>query len=129
MKTAIKFLEWCNTPMYQGSGELSFKLRTQAHSPFYVHYLVIDESGNPVFPEGKFLTAEELFDYWIDSMKTLPDGFFSVDTILPENGEEVTVMTDSGNQTYARFDEFMDRTIWDCDDMDEERGNVIGWKR
>ncbi len=129
MKTAIKFLEWCNTPMCQGSGELSFKLRTQAQFPFYVYYTVIDESGRSIFPEGKFLTAEELFDYWTETMKTLPDGFFSIDDILPESGENVMVLTDLGHQIYARFEEFLGGTIWECDDMDEDRGTVIGWKR
>lgn len=67
----IAFLKWCNTPIYRAAGELGFKMRAMAQFPDYNTYLVIDETGNSVLPEGKFLTAEELFEYWVDTRLAL----------------------------------------------------------
>jgi hypothetical protein len=64
--SAVEFLKWCNTPVYQASGELGFRLRVQPQFPEYNTYIIIDETGYSVFPKGKFLSAEELYEYWIN---------------------------------------------------------------
>jgi hypothetical protein len=63
--SAVEFLNWCNTPIYRAYGELSFRLRVQPQFPEYNTYIVINETGRSVFPEGKFLTTEELYEYWV----------------------------------------------------------------
>ena len=62
---AINFLNWCNTPIYRGSNELGFRKRAVPQFPNYDVYIVIDETGNSIFPPGKFLTSEELYEFWI----------------------------------------------------------------
>ena len=64
--SAVDFLKWCNTPVYRASGELGFRLRVQPQFPEYDSYIVIDETGYSVFPKGKFLTTEELYEYWVN---------------------------------------------------------------
>ena len=63
---AVDFLKWCNTPIYRAAGELGFRLRVQAQFPEYDSYLVIDETGYSIFPKGKFLSAKELYEYWLN---------------------------------------------------------------
>ena len=62
---AVEFLKWCNTPVYRANGELGFRLRVQPQFPEYDTYLVIDATGLSVFPKGQFLSAEELYEYWL----------------------------------------------------------------
>lgn len=62
---AAEFIDWCNTPIYRVPGELGFKLRVVAQFPEYNSYIVIDETGNSVFPREKFLTSAEVYEYWI----------------------------------------------------------------
>lgn len=64
--SAVDFLKWCNTPVYRASGELGFRLRVQPQFPEYDSYIVIDATGSSVFPKGKFLTTEELYEYWLN---------------------------------------------------------------
>lgn len=64
--SAVEFLKWCNTPVYRASGELGFRLRVQPQFPEYDSYLVIDATGYSVLPKGKFLSAEELYEYWLN---------------------------------------------------------------
>ena len=64
--SAVDFLKWCNTPVYRASSELGFTLRVQPQFPEYDSYIVIDETGYSVFPKGKFLSAEELYEYWVN---------------------------------------------------------------
>ena len=64
---AVEFLTWCNKPTYRNPGELGFKPRVVAQFPEYELYLIMGETGNSVLPRGKFLTAEELFDFWIEN--------------------------------------------------------------
>lgn len=63
---AVDFIKWCNTPIHRSAGELGFKLRVQPQFPEYNSYLVIDATGCSVFPTGKFLSAEELYEYWLN---------------------------------------------------------------
>ena len=63
---AVDFFKWCNTPIYRAVGELGFRLRVQPQFPEYDTYLVIDETGYSVFHKGKFLSAEELYEYWLN---------------------------------------------------------------
>lgn len=65
MAKATEFLNWCNTPMFRGSGELSFRLRVQPQYPDYNTFYVIDENGTSIF--NKDLTTEELYDYWVNN--------------------------------------------------------------
>ena len=64
---AIKFLEWCNEPVYRASGELGFRSRVNAQFPDYKEYIIIDQTGYSILPKGKFLTSEELFEYFINN--------------------------------------------------------------
>lgn len=64
--SAVEFLKWCNTPVYRASGELGFRLRVQPQFPEYDSYIVLDETGCSIFPKGKFLSAEELYEYWLN---------------------------------------------------------------
>jgi hypothetical protein len=64
--SAVEFLKWCNTPVYRASGGLDLRLRVQPQFPEYDSYIVIDETGYSVFPKGKFLSAEELYEYWLN---------------------------------------------------------------
>jgi hypothetical protein len=64
--SAVEFLKWCNSPVYRASGELGFRLRVQPQFPEYDSYIVIDETGYSVFPKGEFLSAEELYEYWLN---------------------------------------------------------------
>jgi hypothetical protein len=62
---AIEFVEWCNFPMYREVRNLGFEKRVTALYPDYNVYIVIDEKGNSIFPKGKFLTTEELFEEFL----------------------------------------------------------------
>lgn len=62
---SIEFIEWCNKPMYKKPRHLGFEKRVTALYPDYNVYIVIDEKGNSIFPEGKFLTTEELFEEFL----------------------------------------------------------------
>lgn len=63
---AVEFLKWCNTPVYRASGELGFRLRVQPQFPEYDSYIVLDETGCSILPKGKFLSAEDLYEYWLN---------------------------------------------------------------
>lgn len=62
----IEFTKWRDTPIFRRNGELGFKLRVQPQFPDYDSYYIIDNKGWNVLPEGTFLTADELFEYWIE---------------------------------------------------------------
>lgn len=69
MLSAVDFLKWCNTPVYRAPIEHGFRLRVQPQFPEYDSYIVIDETGYSVFPKGKFLTTEELYEYWLNTLR------------------------------------------------------------
>lgn len=64
MIDAIEFFKWCNTPIYRARENSLYVLRVIPQFPEYDSYLVIDETGEPVFPRGVFLSAEEVYEYW-----------------------------------------------------------------
>lgn len=64
---AVKFLEWCNQPVYRADGELEFRLRVQPQFPDYKEYIIIDQTGYSILPKGKFLTTHKLFNYFINN--------------------------------------------------------------
>ncbi len=64
-KEAIAFLKWCNTRIYKRAGGLGFQFRVQPQHPEYNTYVIINELGDSVFPVGKFLSFEEVYQYWI----------------------------------------------------------------
>lgn len=66
VSSAVEFIKWCNTPVYRAIGELGFRLRVQPQFPEYDSFLVIDATGYSVLPKGKFLSAEELYEYWLN---------------------------------------------------------------
>lgn len=68
-QNAAKFLDWCNEPVYRAPGNLSFESRAKAQFPDYNSYTLINDKGKSVLPEGKFLSAEELYDYWCNKYK------------------------------------------------------------
>lgn len=61
---AVRFLEWCNTPVATFYGEVGSRLRVSPQAPEYNSYIVIDATGYSILPTGTFLTAEELYEYW-----------------------------------------------------------------
>ena len=65
---AVKFLSWCNEPIYRYHSELNFRPRAIAQFPDNKEYIIIDETGYSIFPKGKFLTEEELFNYFINNV-------------------------------------------------------------
>jgi hypothetical protein len=62
----VEFLKWCDTPVYRANGELSFRLRVQPQFPDYQSYIIIDETGRSMLPTGKYLSIEEVYEYWIN---------------------------------------------------------------
>jgi hypothetical protein len=64
---AVKFIKWCNEPMYRADGELGFRERALAQFPDYKEYILINEKGENVFGKGKFLTTQELFKEFINN--------------------------------------------------------------
>lgn len=62
----VEFLKWVNTPVHRANGELGYTLRAIPQFPNYDVYTVIDATGHSIFPRGKFLSAEELYNYWLD---------------------------------------------------------------
>lgn len=66
---AIAFLKWCNDRIYRRPGDLGYQLRLQPQYPEYSTYVIINEQGDSVFPAGKFLSFEEVYQYWVNSNK------------------------------------------------------------
>jgi hypothetical protein len=62
---AVEFLTWCNTPVGRSNGELAYILRVQALYPEYDTYYIKNEYGRPIQGEYVFLTAEQVYDYWL----------------------------------------------------------------
>lgn len=60
----IDFYEWCNYPIYRPKGNMGFQKRVIPQFPEYNTYQVIDETGYSVLPEGKYLTTQELLEYY-----------------------------------------------------------------
>lgn len=60
---------------------------------------------------------------------SLPVGYVSPKNELPENGEEVMVITDIGRNAMARFETFLGNEIWETNYDAEEDEMVVGWKR
>lgn len=67
---SVRFLEWCNTPVARISGEIGYRLRVSPQAPEYNTYIVIDTTGYSVLPKGKFLTTDELYEYWDENFNT-----------------------------------------------------------
>lgn len=63
------FLSWCNTPMYRTTGELGFELRVQAQYPEYNTYLIINEHGESILPKGIYLSASQLYEFYLKIVK------------------------------------------------------------
>ncbi len=64
---AIQFFEWCNERIYRVEDELSFRPRVCAQFPDYKEYVIMDHEGNNILPRGKFLSIQELFEYFIEN--------------------------------------------------------------
>lgn len=60
---------------------------------------------------------------------SLPLGYVSPKNELPENGEEVMVITDTGRNAIARFETFLGYEIWGTNYDAEDDEMVVGWKR
>ena len=61
---AIKdFFEWCNTPVGESRGFFMSR-RVIVQLPSCSCYRVLDENGDNLFSPFKFLTFEELYDYY-----------------------------------------------------------------
>jgi hypothetical protein len=58
------FLKWCNTPICSKSGGFGYTKRVTAQAPDYDSYSIIDETGDSLLPDGTWLSAEELYEYW-----------------------------------------------------------------
>lgn len=66
---AVKFLKWCNEPIFRMAGSLTFDKRATAQYPDYKYYIIIDENGRRTLPEGVFLTETELYEHWKKTTK------------------------------------------------------------
>ena len=60
----IEFYEWCNFPIYRESGNLGFNKRVIPQFPDYNTYIIIDGTGNSIYPKGVFITTEQLIEIW-----------------------------------------------------------------
>ena len=65
-KELVKFIDWCNTPVYQAIGDLVPLRRVIAQLPDYMEYTVIDEDGEIIeYNDKMFLSSEELVEYYL----------------------------------------------------------------
>ncbi len=69
-KHAIEFLKWA-TELIANASNTGLKWQTRAvpQQPFGDCFIVINRSGYNILPEGKFLTHEELYEYWLKEQK------------------------------------------------------------
>lgn len=82
---AIEFFKWCNTPVYKSSNELGFRSRVQPQFLEYDTYTILNDKGYCILPEGTFLTAEQLYDYWATNVgNCVPDEIHSTKKELLE---------------------------------------------
>ncbi len=59
------FINWMTEPLYNSGTRLSSaQPRCKPQAPDYTQYIVIDNKGRNVLPEGKFLTINELYTYY-----------------------------------------------------------------
>lgn len=69
MNNAIEFFKWCNEPIYLKKGTISHESRVVPQQPDFEYFQIIDENGKNSLGRGKYLTAEELYDYWLQNVK------------------------------------------------------------
>lgn len=59
----------------------------------------------------------------------IPEGYISPKMGLPNNGEEVMVITNIRREAVVRFELFLGNEMWETDGDSEPDETVIGWKR
>lgn len=62
---AIEFLEWCNYQVVNPQKVLGFDKRVTPQYPDFKTYIVLNNKGQNILPEGKFLTTKELFQEFL----------------------------------------------------------------
>lgn len=69
-KELAKFIDWCNTPVYQNIGDLVPLRRVIAQLPDYKEYSIIGKKGEIIeYNDKMFLTSEELVGYYLNLEK------------------------------------------------------------
>lgn len=63
----IEFIKWCYSPVYKQRGNSGSCLRVSAQYPEYDTFIIIDKTGRSILPDGVYLTAEELYEYWLNN--------------------------------------------------------------
>ena len=63
---AVEFMKWCYTPICKERNQLASQFRVQPQYPEYNMYIIIDATGYSIFPKGKYLTIEEVYNYWFN---------------------------------------------------------------
>ena len=67
-KELAKFIGWCNTPVYQTTGDLVPLRRVIAQLPDYQEYSIIDKEGEIIeYNDKMFLSSEELVEYYLNT--------------------------------------------------------------
>lgn len=60
----VEFMKWSLTPVFTPFGYISPQARVCWQAPDYQTCSITDEFGKNILPENKYLTIEELFDFW-----------------------------------------------------------------
>lgn len=69
-KELAKFIDWCNTPIYQAIGDLIPFRRVVAQLPDYKEYSIIGKKGEIIeYNDKMFLTSEELVEYYLTTQE------------------------------------------------------------
>lgn len=62
---SIEFLEWCNYQVVNPQKVLGFDKRVTPQYPDFKTYIILNNKGENILPEGKFLTTKELFQEFL----------------------------------------------------------------
>lgn len=63
----IEFIKWCYAPVHRKSNNLGSWLRVAPQFPDYDSFIIIGDTGKSILPDGTFLTAGELYEYWLNN--------------------------------------------------------------
>jgi hypothetical protein len=62
----VKFLEWCNKPLYNIGNSIGWQLRVKALYPEYNTFYIFNKQGEVIHGRGIYLTAEQVYEYWLE---------------------------------------------------------------
>lgn len=90
--------------------------------------VILQTKNNIYFNYQMFVDADSILKSAV-LIISLPEGYVSPKNELPENGEEVMVITDKGRETLARFESFLGNQIWETNYEHGEDEMIVGWKK